>query len=122
MQMIFNTRKPAHLIDGTITGVANVTRGALVGTAALGVMTVVETKDRGCVGCFTGFGKGMLVAVGCTFAGVVTGIYQFVAGIINTPSAIINKAKGKEWNDETREWYFFYIEEDKKQYLEKSDE
>ena len=62
----------------------------------------------------SGFGKGALVAVGLTFVGVVTGITQIIRGVWNTPEAIINKMKGKEWNTETCEWYLFYIEEDKK--------
>lgn len=120
--MLYATKRPADVIDGTLNGVGNVTKGVLVGTAAWGAVTVIETKDRGCVGCMSGFGKGALVAVGLTFVGVVTGVTQIIRGIWNTPEAIINKMKGKEWNSETREWYLFYIEEEKKQYVDKTDE
>ena len=105
--MVFNTKKPADCIDGTLAGVGNITKGTLIGVAAMGTITVVETKDRGCVGCFSGFGKCVFVFIGLTFVGVVTGITQVVRGFFNTPSAVVNKIKGKEWNTETREWYFY---------------
>lgn len=76
--MVFTTKKPADVIDGTLACVGNVTKGALIGVAAFGVITVMETKDRGCVGCFSGFGKGFFVMIGLTFVGVVTGISQAV--------------------------------------------
>lgn len=43
-------------------------------------------------------------------------------GVANTPSAIRNKANGMEWNSETREWYIYYLEEEKKEYLDKTEE
>jgi len=27
-----------------------------------------------------------------------------------------------EWNSETREWYIYYLEEEKKEFLDKTDE
>ena len=112
--MLYTTKRPADLIDGTLNGVGNITKGVLVGTAAWGAVTVIETKDRGCVGCMSGFGKGSVLFCGLTLVGVCTGITQIIRGVWNTPEAIINKMKGKEWNTETREWYLFYISEDKK--------
>jgi hypothetical protein len=120
--MMFNTKRPADMIDGTLAGVGNITKGALLGTVAWGGVTVIETKDRGCVGCMSGFGKGAFIAIGLTFVGVVTGITQVIRGVWNTPSAVVNKMQGKEWNTDTREWYLFYIEEEKKEFVDKTDE
>jgi DnaJ-class molecular chaperone len=33
-----------------------------------------------------------------------------------------NKANGMDWNSETREWYVYYLHEEEKEILEKTDE
>ena len=120
--MVFNVKKPASAIDGITSGTGNIVKGTLVGVVAWGAITVVETKDRGCIGCASGFGKGFFVMIGLSLVGVFTGLAQVIKGIFNTPSAIKNAIEGKEFNEDTREWYFYHLEEEKKQFLEKTDE
>jgi len=59
-----------------------------------------------------GFGIGLVAGVGLTVAGVGTGVYQMGRGLVNTPNAIKESSKGKEWNPETGEYFIYNLNEE----------
>ena len=119
---MYNLEKPAGLGDGLTSGVGNIVRGGLLGVAVVGACTYTGAKKQGPKGALIGLGAGIIVGGGLAAAGAGTGIYQMGRGVANTPSNLRNQANGMEWNSETREWYFYFLEEEKKEYLDKSDE
>ena len=120
--MVYNVKKPAGVGDGLTSGLGNILKGGLAGVAAVGACTYMGAKEQGAKGAIKGLGAGLVAGVGLAAAGAGTGLYQMGRGVANTPSAMRNKANGMEWNSETREWYIYYLEEEKKEYLDKSDE
>jgi len=42
--MLYNTKKPASAIGGTLSGVGNIGKGVVAGVASVGVMTAVGAK------------------------------------------------------------------------------
>ena len=41
--------------------------------------------------------------------GFLTGSYQIVRGILNTPNAIVSRTDGKVWDRETRKWIYYNL-------------
>ena len=120
--MVYNTKKPAGAGDGLSSGLGNIVKGGLAGVAAVGACTYMGAKEQGAKGALKGLGAGLVAGVGLAAAGAGTGLYQMGRGVANTPSAMRNKANGMEWNSETREWYIYYLDEEKKEFLDKTDE
>ena len=110
--MIYNTKKPEHAGDGIMSGLGNIAKGTGAGLVALGGLTYAGAKSEGLKGGLKGFGVGLMSGIGLAAAGVGTGVYQMGRGIANTPNAIKQNADGKEWNEETGEYYIYNLNEE----------
>lgn len=101
---LFSTRKPRDACAGVFSGVKSIAKGVTLGTASLLVCPVVGVSHEGLSGFLKGVGAGVLAAVTLPITGVGVASYQLMRGIINTPSAICNKASGKKWNRRDCKW------------------
>ncbi|GAW81323.1 hypothetical protein, conserved [Plasmodium gonderi] len=105
---IFSTRKPKHAGAGLVSGLKSVTKGIIVGTSFLFISPYLCAKAEGINGFFKGMFFGLLSAVVIPIISLGVASYQIGRGIMNTPESIAQRALGKIWDDEKREWYDFY--------------
>jgi hypothetical protein len=54
--------------------------------------------------------------------GAITGSYQIIKGIINTPDAISSKSDGKIWDSNNGIWLYYNLKEDFKKIMEESED
>ncbi|SOV11847.1 DnaJ protein, putative [Plasmodium sp. gorilla clade G2] len=105
---IFSTRRPKHAGAGLVSGIKSVTKGIIVGTSFLFISPYLCAKAEGINGFFKGMFFGLLSAIIIPVVSLGVASYQIGRGIINTPESITQRALGKIWDDEKREWYDFY--------------
>ena len=122
MGIIYNTKRPEHLGDGIASGLGNALKGTGAGLAAWGAMTWAGAKTEGFKGGLKGFGIGAAVGIGMTGAGIVTGVGQIGKGLINTGDAVRHAGKGEEYDEETGKYFTYILNDEAKEFLEKSDE
>ncbi|CAK0831030.1 unnamed protein product [Prorocentrum cordatum] len=101
---VFSLRKPRDVVAGTSSGLKTVARGVGLGLASLVAQPYLGAKHGGAKGFVKGVGAGVTTCVGSTVAGAVVGTTQIVRGAVNTPGAIMQKARGQVWNSEARAW------------------
>lgn len=104
LNMLFSLRKPQHVGAGIVSAAKSVGKGVLAGAVGLVAAPAVGASQEG----FKGFAKGAAVgiagAVLLPATGVAVGAAQVVRGIANTPEAIREQNKGKQWDRKTRVW------------------
>ncbi|SPJ09077.1 DnaJ protein, putative [Plasmodium sp. DRC-Itaito] len=105
---IFSTRRPKHAGAGLVSGIKSVTKGIIVGTSFLFISPYLCAKAEGINGFFKGMFFGLLSAIIIPVVSLGVASYQIGRGIMNTPESITQRALGKIWDDEKREWYDFY--------------
>ena len=54
----------------------------------------------------------MASCVALPVTGVCVGAYQVTRGVYNSAEAVTASAQGMVWNEETREWHFYKLDED----------
>ncbi|VWU50265.1 DnaJ protein, putative, partial [Hepatocystis sp. ex Piliocolobus tephrosceles] len=121
---IFSTRKPKHAGAGLVSGIKSITKGIIVGTSFLIISPYLCAKAEGINGFFKGIFFGLLSAIIIPIISLGVASYQIGRGIINTPESIAQKAQGKIWDDEKREWYDFYynLDEEANKVLNETDD
>uniref|UniRef100_A0A7S0FAW9 J domain-containing protein n=2 Tax=Pyrodinium bahamense TaxID=73915 RepID=A0A7S0FAW9_9DINO len=101
---IFSVRKPRDVVAGTSSGLKTVAKGVGLGLASLVAQPYIGAKTGGARGFIKGVGAGTLTCVASAVTGTVVGTGQIVRGVVNTPNAIVQKARGQVWNTEERKW------------------
>lgn len=101
---VYSVRKPRDAFAGTASGLKTVARGVGLGLASLFAQPYLGAKYGGAKGFMKGVGAGLATCTASTVVGTVVGTGQIVRGVVNTPSAVINKARGQVWNSEHRAW------------------
>ena len=76
---------------------------------------VVGAKQGGVGGFFTGLATGVASCVALPVTGVCVGAYQVGRGVVNSAEAINSTSKGMVWNEKTREWYYYNLDEEKEE-------
>ncbi|KAI4837749.1 DnaJ protein [Plasmodium brasilianum] len=105
---IFSTRRPKHAGAGLVSGLKSLTKGIIVGTSFLFISPYLCAKAEGINGFFKGMFFGLLSAIIIPIISLGVASYQIGRGILNTPESIAQRALGKIWDEEKREWYDFY--------------
>lgn len=119
-QSIFFDTQPCSIVSGTTRGTSNLLIGgfsALTLTfGGFSMGAVKGYKDYGVVGAVGGFIVGGIVgSLGGACAaimGAFTGIKQIGTGLIRTPTAMVNSAMGKEWDDIKQNWDFYDLKKE----------
>mmetsp|Transcript_12937 Transcript_12937/g.29201 ORF Transcript_12937/g.29201 Transcript_12937/m.29201 type:complete len:195 (+) Transcript_12937:40-624(+) len=101
---VFSCKKPRDVIAGTSSGLRAVAGGVGIGVASLVAQPYLGAKSGGAKGFVKGVGCGMATCLASTVAGTVIGSSQIVRGVLNTPTAIVQKTRGQVWNSEKRRW------------------
>lgn len=102
---LYSVTPPRDLIDGTKSAGYNCISGIVTGLTTLVITPISRYNDNeGVYGVLMGTAQGILFGSVLSFIGVVTGIYQFTRGCINTPFSINEYIKGKSWNYGENQW------------------
>jgi curved DNA-binding protein CbpA len=109
---LFSTRRPKDGWAGLSSGFKSVAKGTAAGVASLIAQPVIGAKQGGVGGFFTGLVTGVASCVALPVTGVCVGAYQVSRGVVNSAEAINSAGKGMVWNESTREWYFYNLDEE----------
>jgi len=101
---VFSVRKPRDAIAGTSSGLKTVFKGVGLGLASLVAQPYLGAKHDGAKGFVKGIGAGVATCAASTVTGTVIGTGQIVRGVVNTPNAVVQKARGQVWSSENRKW------------------
>ncbi|KAL3921234.1 MAG: hypothetical protein SGILL_002854 [Bacillariaceae sp.] len=109
---LFSTRRPKDGWAGLSSGIKSVAKGTAAGVASLIAQPVVGAKQGGVGGFFTGLATGVASCVALPVTGVCVGAYQVGRGVVNSAEAINSAGQGMVWNETTREWYYYRLDEE----------
>jgi len=76
---------------------------------------IAGAQQEGAKGFFKGLATGIASAVALPVTGVCIGAYQVTRGVGNQKQANDAAKKGMQWNDEKREWVFYFLDEEQKE-------
>lgn len=109
---LFSTRRPRNLLAGTSSGLKSFVKGVFGGVSSLLVAPVLGAQKDGFSGFCTGLAQGVVGAVALPVAGAAVATLQVSRGLINSAEAMVESANGKDWDQETRVWYEYNLEEE----------
>lgn len=112
---LFSTRRPKDAGAGLSSATKSISKSVLAGAVSLVAQPIAGAQQEGPKGFFKGLATGVASAVALPVVGVSVGAYQIVRGIANQGEA--NKAfkQGMQWDEQKREWYFYYLDKEKEQ-------
>jgi hypothetical protein len=112
---LFSTRTPKDGWAGLSSGLKSVTKGVAGGIAALVTAPIVGAQQDGARGLLTGLATGVAGAVALPVTGVCVGAYQLSRGIANSGTAMQSSNKGMVWNEQSRLWEYYTLEQEMQQ-------
>ena len=101
---LFDTRRPKHILSGLGSGAKSVLKGTIAGVFGLFAAPIEGAMSGGAKGFVKGLGVGIAGAVAMPTAGACVAALQVTRGAINTPKAVLNASRGRDWDLETRTW------------------
>ena len=119
---IFSFRKPSDLKAGVSSGAKSVAKGVGLGVGALIGAPVLGAREGGLKGFAAGLGTGIIMGIALPVSGVVVGAVQVARGALNQPEAIAERSKGKIWDEDTRTWVAYNLQEDARALLGETEE
>mmetsp|Transcript_32584 Transcript_32584/g.59917 ORF Transcript_32584/g.59917 Transcript_32584/m.59917 type:complete len:542 (-) Transcript_32584:423-2048(-) len=112
MHDLFTTRRPKDLTEGVFSALSNVVKGAAGGVVAFVAFPIVGATKGGVGGFVAGAIGGAISGFALPTAGVVTAAQQVIRGIEATPEAVRNARAGMVWDEGTRKWEQYFLEEE----------
>lgn len=110
---LFSTRRPKDGWAGVSSGLKSVTKGTVAGVASLIAQPIAGAQEGGVKGFFGGLATGVASAVALPVTGICVGAYQVGRGVANSVEAVNASKAGMQWDQEKREWIFYYLNKDK---------
>lgn len=101
-----------------IVGAKSVVKGTAAGVISLVAQPIAGAQEGGVKGFVTGLATGVASCVALPLTGVAVGAYQVGRGVVNSGEAIRSAREGMQWNAETREWYYYYLDQEWNEVLE----
>jgi len=121
-ESLFSMRRPRNAGAGAMSGVKSILKGVAVGAVGLVAAPVQGARDGGAKGFLAGLGIGVAGAVALPVAGAVVGCVQLTRGVLNTPEAIQERAKGKIWDEDTQKWVVYDLQAQAREVLEETED
>ncbi|KAL7456145.1 hypothetical protein ACHAWC_009495 [Mediolabrus comicus] len=112
---LFSTRRPKDGWAGLSSGLKSIGKGTLAGAASLVAQPIAGAHENGVKGFFGGLATGVASAVALPVTGICVGAYQMSRGVANSVEAINASKQGMQWDNEKREWIFYYLDKDKEE-------
>ena len=122
MPALFSTRKPRNLGAGLSSGAKSVAKGVAMGAVGLVAAPVLGAREGGVKGFCAGLGAGLLGAVTLPVYGAVVGSVQLARGAINTPEAFAERGRGKIWDEDSRKWVSYNLQDEARDLLAVTEE
>lgn len=119
---LFSTRKPKDGWAGLSSAAKSIGKGTAAGVVSLIAQPIVGAQTGGFTGFLTGLATGVASAVALPVTGVCVGAYQVGRGVYNSAEAIKATRMGMQWNKETREWYYYYLDQEWQQVQEQQEQ
>ncbi|KAL7540202.1 hypothetical protein ACHAXR_012865 [Thalassiosira sp. AJA248-18] len=110
---LFSTRRPKDGWAGLSSGLKSATKGTVAGVASLIAQPIAGAQEGGVKGFFGGLATGVASAVALPVTGICVGAYQVGRGVANSVEAVNSTKAGMQWDQEKREWIFYYLNKDK---------
>lgn len=112
---LFSTRRPKDGWAGLSSGLKSIAKGTVAGAASLVAQPIAGAHENGIKGFFGGLATGVASAVALPVTGVCVGAYQMTRGVANSVEAINASKQGMQWDNDKREWIFYYLNKDKEE-------
>ena len=112
---LFSTRRPKDGWAGLSSGLKSIGKGTLAGAASLVAQPIAGAQENGVKGFFGGLATGVASAVALPVTGICVGAYQMSRGVANSVEAVNASKQGMQWDNEKREWIFYYLDKDKEE-------
>lgn len=112
---LFSTKKPKDGWAGLASGLKSVTKGTVAGLASLVAQPIAGAQEGGVKGFFGGLATGVASAVALPVTGICVGAYQVGRGVANSVEAVNASKAGMQWDQDKREWIFYYLNKDKEE-------
>jgi curved DNA-binding protein CbpA len=112
---LFSTRRPKDGWAGLSSGLKSIGKGTLAGAASLVAQPIAGAHENGVKGFFGGLATGVASAVALPVTGICVGAYQMSRGVANSVEAVNASKQGMQWDNEKREWIFYYLDKDKEE-------
>ena len=119
---LFSTRRPKNASAGMSSGLKSVAKGVGMGVVGLVAAPVIGAKENGAKGFVAGLGAGLVGAVALPVYGAAVGTVQLTRGLLNTPEAMAERARGKVWDEDTRAWVCYDLNEEARTLLALTEE
>ena len=116
---LFSTRRPRDGLAGFSSGLKSVAKGTLAGAVSLVAQPVAGAQQDGARGFFSGLATGVASAIALPVTGVAVGAFQIYRGLANTPEAARSARQGMIWDEDSRSWYHYFLDQDHNQVLQK---
>lgn len=112
---LFSTRKPKDISAGLSSATKSIGKGVLAGAVSLVAQPIAGAQQEGTRGFFKGLATGVASAVALPVTGVCVGAYQVARGVGNQKQASEAHKKGMQWDNEKREWIFYYLDAEREE-------
>lgn len=99
----------APQVAGASSGLKSVVKGVTFGAVSLVSMPVVGAHTNGIGGFFSGLASGLISAVVLPTVGAAVGLVQVSRGVVNQVEEVIQSNKGKDWDQDKRQWYEYSL-------------
>ncbi|KAL3821703.1 hypothetical protein ACHAXA_003261 [Cyclostephanos tholiformis] len=109
---LFSTRRPKDGWAGLSSGLKSATKGTVAGLASLIAQPIAGAQQDGVKGFFGGLATGVASAVALPVTGICVGAWQVGRGVANSVEAVNASKAGMQWDNEKREWIFYYLNKD----------
>lgn len=110
---LFSTRRPKDGWAGLSSGLKSATKGTVAGLASLIAQPIAGAQEGGVKGFFGGLATGVASAVALPVTGICVGAWQVGRGVANSVEAVSASKAGMQWDNDKREWIFYYLDKDK---------
>jgi hypothetical protein len=109
---LFSTRRPKDGWAGLSSGLKSATKGTVAGLASLIAQPIAGAQQDGVKGFFGGLATGVASAVALPVTGICVGAWQVGRGVANSVEAVNASKAGMQWDNDKREWIFYYLNKD----------
>lgn len=109
---LFSTKRPKDGVAGLSSALKSIGKGTLAGAVSLVAQPVAGAQQDGARGFFSGLATGVASAIALPVTGVCVGAFQVYRGVVNTPEAARSSKQGMQWDDDKREWVYYFLQQD----------
>lgn len=110
--MIFPARKPRDILEGTWNAIVTLLLAGTINTVTMLGIPLLAFRQEGARGGVLGTIGASIFALVISVGSVASAAYQFLLGVIATPSAIQAVARGQVWDSSQRVWTVYNLEEE----------